>query len=448
MSRLKRVLVKTAKVLFVLGLFLVLVDGILTVVWGRRFEHEVRKIAARGDPIRLTDFGRDTVPDDENAALVFSSIFTRLEQPRLDKDQHVLTEVLEAADPKGPALAAWAAAARAAPSFDWLPGDVSEALSRPYCKFPVDWAKGYEAQLPHYARLRKISHILHARALLYARKGKTDEAVRHVKLIDGISDALREDPMLIGLLVRVAIARSAASAARDILRYDKLISIQAVELSAAFEHPDFPLRLAKSLKSERAFMLGIFEQARSNGPLWVAHVLAGGESKECKRSRVLGLMSSPWVYADGTICLRAMDRMAAKLAKPYRELGPLGLDETRGIPRYALLTRALLPAFGNLRGLVDSAQAELAQTQIALALAAHKDAHGAYPAALSELKTSLPEDPFSGKPFRYSRRFSGYTLYSVGANLKDDGGRDRLTADEKYRLRKPEPDDVVFNMDR
>lgn len=36
--------------------------------------------------------------------------------------------------------------------------------------------------------------------------------------------------------------------------------------------------------------------------------------------------------------------------------------------------------------------------------------------------TSVPEDPFDGYPLRYQRRSSDYALYSIGGDMKDDGG--------------------------
>jgi hypothetical protein len=35
---------------------------------------------------------------------------------------------------------------------------------------------------------------------------------------------------------------------------------------------------------------------------------------------------------------------------------------------------------------------------------------------------SAPEDPFDGYPLRYQRRASDYDVYSIGADMKDDGG--------------------------
>ncbi len=59
----------------------------------------------------------------------------------------------------------------------------------------------------------------------------------------------------------------------------------------------------------------------------------------------------------------------------------------------------------------------------ALLLAARKGETGRYPVSLAELRTSQTFDPFSGQPFVYSPTASGYKLYSVGPNGKDDGGK-------------------------
>jgi hypothetical protein len=39
---------------------------------------------------------------------------------------------------------------------------------------------------------------------------------------------------------------------------------------------------------------------------------------------------------------------------------------------------------------------------------------------------SVPADPFDGKPMRYRKLAKGYVVYSVGPDMKDEGG------DESY----------------
>ena len=66
-------------------------------------------------------------------------------------------------------------------------------------------------------------------------------------------------------------------------------------------------------------------------------------------------------------------------------------------------------------------------TRIVLALELYRRKHKAYPEDLSalvpEFIESLPADPFSNEAFKYLREGDEYRLYSVGANLQDDGGR-------------------------
>ncbi|MBW3542227.1 MAG: hypothetical protein KY476_18315, partial [Planctomycetes bacterium] len=64
--------------------------------------------------------------------------------------------------------------------------------------------------------------------------------------------------------------------------------------------------------------------------------------------------------------------------------------------------------------------------KVALALAAHHNEHGRYPKTLAELSPryveNVPKDFFTNEPLKYQPRQDGYLLYSVGANLQDDGG--------------------------
>jgi hypothetical protein len=62
-----------------------------------------------------------------------------------------------------------------------------------------------------------------------------------------------------------------------------------------------------------------------------------------------------------------------------------------------------------------------------LALQEYQQTHGRWPATLQEAASKLPRDavidPFSGGRLHYVREGDGYLLYSVGPDLKDDGGR-------------------------
>ncbi len=72
--------------------------------------------------------------------------------------------------------------------------------------------------------------------------------------------------------------------------------------------------------------------------------------------------------------------------------------------------------------------------KLAFALAAHRADKGGYPRALAELAPAylkeIPNDLFVEKPLKYKLAGKGYLLYSVGRNLKDDGGQSDREKDQ------------------
>lgn len=88
--------------------------------------------------------------------------------------------------------------------------------------------------------------------------------------------------------------------------------------------------------------------------------------------------------------------------------------------------KVYLPSLSRIQLKWETARAEARLTTVALALAAYKSDRGSYPPSLSDLSpafiASVPSDNFSDRSFIYARTEKGYTLYSVGPNLLDDGG--------------------------
>jgi len=120
---------------------------------------------------------------------------------------------------------------------------------------------------------------------------------------------------------------------------------------------------------------------------------------------------------------------------PHREasrIRPSVEDEVESVRHRVpphILTAILVPVFAHSSRRRDQASATLGVDQIALLLKVYRARKGAYPDSLEPLTDlvdrHLPMDPFSGKPFRYERRGAGFIVYSIGPNLKDDGGTPR-----------------------
>ncbi|MFO1093257.1 MAG: hypothetical protein U0992_08070 [Planctomycetaceae bacterium] len=105
----------------------------------------------------------------------------------------------------------------------------------------------------------------------------------------------------------------------------------------------------------------------------------------------------------------------------------LGLSGTISQNMNNALMRLIRPAVEQFRNAEMRTDASLQLTRIGFALAAHQREHGAYPASLSELAPGIlaevPVDPCGGGAYIYKPADGGFLLYSVGANLQDDGGR-------------------------
>ena len=79
-----------------------------------------------------------------------------------------------------------------------------EAAKRPGARHPVDMSKGYATELPHLARLRDAARLLKMQATFAAAEGDTELAVDALLAILATAESLRDEPILISQLVRVA----------------------------------------------------------------------------------------------------------------------------------------------------------------------------------------------------------------------------------------------------
>ena len=79
------------------------------------------------------------------------------------------------------------------------------------------------------------------------------------------------------------------------------------------------------------------------------------------------------------------------------------------------------------RVLEERIEAPRRATHLIAEVLAYHGKTGAYPASLGDLQAGefkdIRVDPFSGDDFVYKIQGNGFTLYTVGENLKDDGGR-------------------------
>ncbi len=104
----------------------------------------------------------------------------------------------------------------------------------------------------------------------------------------------------------------------------------------------------------------------------------------------------------------------------------------------------LMPRFLNIGKSIANSDAHLTLTITALAIERFRLRESTLPSTLDELVPDFletpPLDPFDGRLLRYQPSAQAYTLYSIGQNEKDDGG--------KAAFKRFTEGDTVFRVER
>jgi len=143
---------------------------------------------------------------------------------------------------------------------------------------------------------------------------------------------------------------------------------------------------------------------------------------------------------------------AAKMTPYERRAGKALQDEKIFLAsskyRYALVN-LFMPALGRASEVAYRGRSLHEATLTILALKRWQLEKGQYPMSLNELVAAgyieqLPKDPYSDRPLVYHRIGDDFTLYSLGENFADDGGKVIDEGNDRRRWGTDEEGDRVF----
>jgi hypothetical protein len=297
---------------------------------------------------------------------------------------------------------------------------------------------GFYLLLPDVQQMRGLARALQVRFRAEVALGRFDDAIRTAKTMFAMSRHLGEHPTIIGNLVGIAIAYVAIVPLEEMLGQPGCPNLYW----ALTNLPDHLVPLATGMEGERVIVLAEFRDLVDSTPMsadqlktFIAHMdklLADEESIKAAK----GLRA----WLDG------QTKDEAKVTAARRRLVESGLPEERlrGFPAAqvillderheyevrrddvmktvtlpiwqaeavaaripknrppALLADALVPstnAVRRARARLDQRIGLLRQVEALRLHAAEHD--GKLPAKLSEISVPLPDDPVTGKPFRY-----------------------------------------------
>jgi hypothetical protein len=277
-------------------------------------------------------------------------------------------------------------------------------------------------------------------AIWDAENHNGQKAADDVLMTLALARSLQNEPVLISQLVRAAGVSLAADGLNQIINRTALPSESLSELSKAFksmEDFDTPGEgFTRALVGEKVNHMALLNNREQLIGLLSAPGNFGLSSEQdqqlIKYVNQTGSLKAEQDYLETTFqqLLAARQEAFPDRLKAVSDVIHQRVTEAKN--RGLLLNAMYWDGFDNsvFREARCLANVRLALT--AVALEQFRAAHGnRYPGALAELAPdflpAVPVDPFDGQPLRYRKQDAGYVLYSIGPDLKDNGGK-QMTA--------------------
>jgi hypothetical protein len=328
--------------------------------------------------------------------------------------------------------------------------EISAALQqRPKCRFPIRYEDHINAVFPPFGSLRKVACVYRLRALAELSAGHTDAAFEDVRLNRRLADTIKEEPTLISYLVNTALLEMSAQCVWEGLAAHRWNDRQLAALQAEFVNADQLAAFAHAMRGERLFGYSVIRWF-INSPkdrLKALTMVEVGKDPAASglREQIIRLTPTGWWYQN----LLTYDRFYTKTCWPaidleHRRLDPPTLRRREenffAKPRspYNILAKLILPSFTGCAKKAAQSQTSMDEVVLACALERYRLAKDEYPENLTALEPEflekIPTDVIDGKPLRYRRDAADkFTIWSIGFNAIDDGGKVALTDSKSPR---------------
>ncbi|TKJ33954.1 MAG: hypothetical protein CEE38_19105 [Planctomycetes bacterium B3_Pla] len=325
-----------------------------------------------------------------------------------------------------------------------------------HCRYPVDFSAGINMEMSYLSDLRRGARLLQLEAILHAEKVKPQLAVRSVMSTLDLGRSLAREPMIGSYYNQRACQQFAVLSLERIINRTELTDEQLARLGEALADAEDRTDLLPALVGERCVGLAMFKM--STAQLKALSFFDNGRRNESPLSVHLRVV---------TFALRKQAGLVDKNTIIYLDMAndcvaALGLPlERRHEVVDAIATRLrstsqhsiLLHTFGRSlpRITVDfDTLAHVRTARVALAVQRYRLAVGKLPDTLADLVPAyldgVPRDPFDGNDLRYRKLEPGFVVYSIGQDLSDDGGQEKLP--QKTRKGRRLNWDVTFTVER
>ena len=434
---------KSARIIKVLAILLAawaVLYGIAWLLAARSLRQAYAELEADGRPMTLEEIELDPVSPAQNAAPLYQAALLLLQsEPYGDGSMHdhLATNTWVApSDPRSPAAveSELRAALRQEVCVEALKL-IEKGSTRSDYRFI---GKAYNQTNSPYRidgdddRFRvtymlSLGRLLNAQARIQMADGDGNGAWRTALASCRFADTFSKIPVLIGQLLRLALADAATASARNLCAVALPDPGQMDELQRWLQACDDPAPIARAIDIERI----VIDQRLFRDPAMQKTTLANIVEESPWFVSLLRRMYylKPVQMADYAFTLRFYHRMA----RAYESLGSPNdpyADEifSRG-PFFYLLSYCQVVADGRAR--LRRYFANFRITAAGLAVLQYQRAHGAFPESLSVLDGLNLTDPFTGQPLAYQIEPDGFRISCSGPqNSSED--------DVSWRYRLPQ----------
>ncbi|NLZ06593.1 MAG: hypothetical protein GXY19_15620 [Phycisphaerae bacterium] len=421
-----RILTGVVIVVVVLGI----IYAVAVAVSAAKLRRAYAALEKAGRPTQVAQVIPPNVPDANNAALLYQSaalllkaqpapekdllaylgnLAGRSSEKLLDPEEQAELESLLRQDVIGQALSM-----------------LTQGAQRPSCRFDNDYSAGISMPLSHLAEQRTLARILGAKALLQAKDGQADEAWDTALIQLKFANALRIEPIIVSQLVRGAQIDLACTTIQRLCETLVPSEQRLRDLQDLLGGYDDIAPLIMAADGERL----LFGEHTFRLPRKELRDTLDEDDMPDIISRLLFLRVSfkPLFLADHAAYLRLMQDCTSRFSEPYdpNEAGAFDGELFETHKRH-VLTRTLLPALGRVKEVYLRRIAQVRVTKTGLTLLQHRDARGGFPETLGTLRPEGIRDPFSQNLLVYKAQDTGFILYSVGPDQRDNGGLDGPT---------------------
>jgi hypothetical protein len=297
----------------------------------------------------------------------------------------------------------------------------------PACRFDCDYDHG-SSMNPHLSDLRMLGRILAAKTCLDAEAGRSDAAWDLVLAQVKMADGLRSEPAIVSQLVRMALVGLSCRTMQKLSNTMLPVDQQYDRLMSLLDTLDDTRPLVLAADGERLLMgEWLFTLPKAELYKQLRQVLSESYWPEiAHRLRFHLITFKPFFLGDHAAYLQLMREHTQLLQQPFSIVERNNLEkEWLAVPGRYRLTRTLTPAMTRIKDIHCRMIADVRITRTGLALLRYRQVHGGFPETLDALRLRDISDPFTGKPLLYRLDGRGFLVYSVGEDLKDNGGSPR-----------------------